>query len=169
MKRSIFLLLGYTAGSFGLLSAIYAFLKVTHLNIFFWAGFVFAPTMRVSYHEQYPYQYLLLGAIVYGCIATVWARYKGSSQRDRTRIISILGVMLLTLLISSVPCGMLWVFHDMRAGFFPGASQFQRNLLSGAKNGLLFGWLIFASSIPFNLLSLFGVYRLTDYLEKKVR
>ncbi|MBE9060065.1 hypothetical protein [cf. Phormidesmis sp. LEGE 11477] len=170
MKRIVFLFLGYAIAGFSLMSAVYAFLKATKLTIYGEHGLVFGALFRMYlYHERHPYQYLLLVAIVYGCLATMWAHYAGKAQRGWKRAGSIIGVMVLTIICSSVPGGMLWVFHDTQAGFFPGMNRFLNNLWWGAGAGLSVGWLIFMLSIPYNVLCLLSGYYLTDYIEKTMR
>lgn len=170
-KRKAVLFVGYTIAGFGLLSGIHAVLKATKLTIYGEQGMVFGALFRMHlYHEQHPYQYLLVVAVVYGVLATLWALYVGGkTQRGWRRKGSIVGVMALTVLCSSVPGGMLWVLHDMQAGFFPGVGRLWNNLWWGAGMGLSAGWLIFAFSIPYNVLCLLSGYWLTDYIERKVR
>ncbi|MEM8506025.1 MAG: hypothetical protein AAF716_23110 [Cyanobacteria bacterium P01_D01_bin.1] len=170
MKRRIALFFGYAIASFSFTSLTYAILKATKLTIYGEHGLVFGALFRMYlYHEQHPYQYLLLVALVYSGLATVWANHVGRTQRGWQRRVSIVGVMVLTVVCSSVPGGMLWVVHDMQAGYFPGVAYFWKNLQWGAGTGLSVGWLIFVLSIPYNVLCLLGGYWLTDHIEKMAR
>jgi hypothetical protein len=64
-----------------------------------------------------------------------------------------------TVLLASPLGGMLWYWHDMRAGFFP-PDWLSTLLLQGSRDGLLLGWLIVSLSIPYNLLGLLTCYGL---------
>lgn len=170
MKRVTLLFSVYSAAGFILLSVVYLLLKAIKLAIYGESGLVFGSLFRMfMYHEQHPYQYLLLIAIIYGCIAAPWSYYVGRSLKRWKRAVSIVGVMLLTVLVSSAPGGMLWVLHDAQAGFFPRMSQFWRALWWGAIAGFQLGWLIFLLSTPYNAICLCCGYWLTDYVEKRLR
>lgn len=169
-KRAIFLFATYAVACFSFLSAIYLFLKAIALAVYGEPKAVFGSLFRMyRYHEQHPYQYILLIALIYGCLATAWAYYKGRVQKGWERAASIVSVMLLTVLLSSAPGGMLWVLHDVQAGFFPGMRLFWRALRWGAIAGLQLGWLIFLLSIPYNIICLACGYWLTNYIEKRSR
>lgn len=109
------------------------------------------------YHWEHPYQYILVVSIIYGILATIWSYYFYGLKTWK-RFLSIIGLLVLTIIISSVPCGVLWVIHDAQAGYFPETSYFIKNLLWGAKTGLYVGWLVVVLSIPYNLIMLiFGI------------
>lgn len=166
----VWLFFGYAIAGFSFTTVTHAVLKATSLTIYGKNGPVFGALFRMHlYHEQHAYQYLLLVALVYGAMASLWACYLGKTQKGWTRRASILGVMALTIICSSIPGGMLWVIHGVQAGYFPGVEQFLKNLWWGASTGLSVGWLIFMLSIPYNLLCLIGGYWLTDYIEKAIR
>lgn len=170
MKRFSYLFTQYVTTSFLLLSILYLFLKTTKLTVYSQQGYVFGSLFRMFlYHEQHSSQYLFLVSLVYACIAAAWSYRIGTTQKGLTRAVSILCVMLLTLVVSSIPGGMLWVVHDVQAGFFPGVSQFLKALWWGATTGLVLGWMIFLLSIPFNIVCLFAGYWLTNYIEKRTR
>ncbi|MGC1216681.1 MAG: hypothetical protein WA883_04360 [Phormidesmis sp.] len=167
MKRISFLFCIYTAGCFSIASLIYAVLKAT---LYGEQGRVFAALyLMYEYHNQYPYQYILVIAVVYGIIATLWAHFLGRTQTGRTRGLYILGVLALTILCSSILGGMLWSLHDMQAGYFPEGSLFWNALSWGASNGLGIGWFIFILSFPYNILCALAGYWLTGYVERKTR
>ena len=167
MKRIAFLFCIYTVGCFSLASFVYAVLKAT---LYGEQGHVFGALYRMfDYHNQYPYQYILVVAVVYGIIATLWACFWGSTQTGRTRGLCILSVLGLTVLCSSVPGGMLWSFHDMQAGYFPEGSQFWYTLSWGASHGFGLGWLVFLLSFPYNILCTFAGYWMTGYVERRTR
>ena len=105
------------------------------------------------YHDEHPLQYIAVVSIVFGVIGTFWLRVFGHSIRWK-RWISIIAAIVLTVVIASVPGGILWKIHDMQAGYFPPGVRFWDDLLWGAKEGLLIGWLVIVASIPYNLLGL---------------
>lgn len=114
------------------------------------------------YHESYPFQYIAIVALTYAFIATgyalLWPRFSGWRQGG-----AIVAMILLTLLVASVPGGVLWKIHDMQAGFFTQGSRFWVDLLWGASAGLQAGWLVIALSVPYNVIGLivgYGVTRL---------
>jgi hypothetical protein len=120
------------------------------------------------YHIQHPYQYITVVAFSYGVIATLWAHSWGT-QTGWKRGVCIIGVIGITIIMSSIPGGMLWAFHDMQAGFFPEGQQFWTHLMWGATTGLRLGWLIIAYSIPYNMIGIVLGYWLTGYVEQKTR
>jgi hypothetical protein len=103
------------------------------------------------YHWVHPYQYILVVSIVYGILATIWYYYFYELKTWK-KYLSIVGLLVITVAISSIPCGVLWVIHDAQAGFFPETSYFVKNLFWGAKTGLYLGWFIVALSIPYNII-----------------
>jgi hypothetical protein len=124
-------------------------------------GRVFGAAYRMSlYHEMHSYQYIALIAITYGLIVTPcalrWPTLKGLRQ-----ILCILTIMIATILVASVPGGILWKIHDMQAGYFPAGAKFWNDLLWGASEGLQIGWLIIGLSIPYNIVGLILGYIIT--------
>ena len=103
------------------------------------------------YHEAHPFQYIGIVAIVFGIIGSVWVRYFGATEEWK-RWLSILLCIMLTILVSSVPGGILWKIHDMQAGYFTEGARFWSDLWWGAKEGLLVGWLVILIPIPYNLI-----------------
>ena len=105
------------------------------------------------YHEQHPYQYIGIVAIVFGLLGMMWFHYCGHSV-GRRRWITILITIILVVLLSSIPGGILWKIHDMQAGYFTEGSIFWNDLCWGAVTGLSVGWLVILTSIPYNLIGL---------------
>ena len=109
------------------------------------------------YHESHPFQYIAVVAFTYAFIATgcalLWPRLFGWRQGS--------AIILLTVLVASVPGGILWKIHDMQAGFFTKGSRFWRDLLWGASAGLQVGWLVIALSVPYNIIGLIAGYGIT--------
>lgn len=119
------------------------------------------------YHWQHPFQYIALVSIIYGFVASIWSVTLGHLVKWK-RVLSILGVMLTSIILSFIPGGMLWKIHDMQAGFFPEGDAFCGDLLWGAITGLEIGWFIILISIPYNILGVIGGYVVTDQVQKKM-
>ncbi len=121
-----------------------------------------------EYHYQHPYQYILVVAVAYGLAASVWARFLGHLTGWK-RIVSIVGVILVSLLLASVPGGLLWGIHDVQAGFVPPLAVLRRNLMWAATTGLTFGWVIIGLSIPYNILGCVAGFAVTHFGERILR
>ena len=128
---------------------------------------VFGGLFRMfMYHEEHPLQYITVVSVVFGIIGTFWLRVFGHTT-GRRRWISIIGAIGLTIVVASIPGGILWKIHDMQAGYFPRGARFLEGLLWGAKEGLMEGWLVIVASIPYNLLG-FGIGALVLHLLPKI-
>jgi hypothetical protein len=154
-----FRLFAYFAASAFLLGAI-AYLA---LHAIMPHGRVFGTWSRMfAYHEAHPFQYIAIIALTYASIATPcavrWARLAG-----RRRIALIAGIIVATIIIASVPGGVLWKIHDMQAGFFTTGARFWGDLLWGASTGLQTGWLIIALSVPYNIIGVIIGYAVTNH------
>jgi len=124
-------------------------------------GFVFGGLYRMfMYHESHPSQYVGIMALTYGTIATSWIlrwpELVGWRQSG-----AIAAIILASILVASVPGGVLWKIHDMQAGFFTQGGRFWRDLLWGAATGLEIGWMVMALSLPYNILGLIAGYGIT--------
>jgi len=113
------------------------------------------------YHHAHPYQYISIVAVVYSIIAAIWAYYFHDTKKWK-RHLGIGIVLLLTMVISNIACGVLWKIHDMQAGWFTQGGRFYSDLIWWAKTGLCLGWLIVALSIPYNIIMLVVGVILTD-------
>ena len=161
MMNAGILFLCFLGASFTLASVGYALLS--HLQTHVFAGLF----RMFMYHEEHPYQYIGLTAIVYAIIATTWATTLGSRTKGYLRCIGILAIFPTTILIASFPGGMLWSWHDMQAGFVP--AYWMDKLFSQGMLGVETGWLVIALSFPYNLLGLIIGCVVTDQLEKHFR
>ena len=153
----------YSGACFGLSSLVYLLLRSVMPG-----GYVFGLWFRMPpYHYLHPFQYIGVVAICYGILAAFLAERFGPLPFWK-RVVSILGLIFATLLVSSIPGGILWTIHDMQAGFVPSGHRFWDDLFRGAANGLRFGWLILALSIPYNLVGMvLGVWA-TDGIRKRL-
>lgn len=117
-------------------------------------GHAFGGLFRMfMYHEEHPLQYVAVVSVAFGIIGTFWLRIFGHSVGWK-RWISIIAAIGLTIAVASVPGGILWKIHDMQAGYFPQGARFWGDLLWGAKEGLMVGWLVIITSSPYNLVGL---------------
>ncbi|UOQ53404.1 hypothetical protein [Hymenobacter cellulosivorans] len=147
-------ILFFTLTSWVLAVAGYYVLRVLLPN-----GHVFgAWYLMLLYHEAHPLAYITLCCACFGPLAALtlnsWARRGGWG---RAGIVALLA--LATVAVASPLGGMLWYWHDMRAGYFP-PDWLPTLLLHGCRDGLALGWLIVALSIPYNVLGLLVCYGL---------
>lgn len=117
-----------------------------------------APYGMFLYPDAHPLAYIALCCGVFGPLA---ARATESFRRrghwGRVGVVAL--VALATVGLSSPLGGMLWEWHDMRAGYFP--DDWARVLfLNGARDGLTVGWFIVLLSVPYNVLGLLVCYGL---------
>jgi hypothetical protein len=114
---------------------------------------VFVPFAHITpYHDLYPIPYLLMSALVFAAVSALWLvfivpRFTGF------RFLQIILLPWIALLLTSPIWGMLWVFHDMQAGFFPAFPPMIDYLLFGARQGLYFALNAIVFSLPLNLLA----------------
>lgn len=111
------------------------------------------------YHYQHPVQYIFIPCFFYGFIATFYTT-KFYLQTTKKQVLTTSLIIILTVILSSPFGGMLWVYHDMQAGYFP-VNWFKKILTDGVSTGLSIGWLIILLSIPYNVLGFIVCYFLT--------
>ena len=121
---------------------------------------VFGEWFRMyGYHHNHPLGYILIPCFVYGIIATGFSpRYP--KQTGFQQISTTVILAGLVILCSAPFGGMLWVYHDMKAGQFP-ANWHSMVLWKGTTLGMAYGWLVVALSFPYNVLGLFVCQQLT--------
>ncbi|WP_420453924.1 hypothetical protein [Rubrivirga sp.] len=124
-------------------------------------GPVFGSLYRMhTYHVQHPFAFLALASVVFGVVGAGWVRAFGRSVGVR-RWASAVGAIALTVVVASVPGGVLWVAYDMAAGFVPDGPAFWSQIGWGAATGLQVGWLVALTSVPFNVLGVaYGLFAL---------
>lgn len=126
-------------------------------------GYVYGRLSRMFlYHESHPFQYIAVVALTYGVIATACA-FRWSRLAGWRRSAAIISIIVATVVIASVPGGVLWKIHDMQAGYFPPGARFWSDLLWGASTGLQVGWLVIALSFPYNIIGLILGYVVTHF------
>ncbi|MBM3845872.1 MAG: hypothetical protein FJ405_06260 [Verrucomicrobia bacterium] len=158
MPRALKLFALFTVGAFLLGSVGYLALHAVMPR-----GHVFGGLYRMFlYHESHPFQYIAVVALTYGVIATACA-LRWSCLAGWRRSAAIIGIIVATVLVASVPGGVLWKIHDMQAGYFTKGAQFWSDLLWGASTGLQAGWLVIALSLPYNIIGLILGYVVTHF------
>lgn len=126
-------------------------------------GYVFgAPYRMFCYHMTHPFQYIGVVALVYSFIATPVVFRFGKIEGGRRRA-AITGIIIASVLVASVPGGVLWVIHDMQAGYFPEGGAFWRRLMWGAQAGPTAGLLVILYSLPYNLIGIVCGYLITRH------
>lgn len=115
---------------------------------------VFGLPRMYLYHAMYPVQYLFLASFAFAAVAAVWARWRGEVA---LRWWDAVGVLVLSLCVAGCLCGMLYVYHDMKAGYVP--DDWGIRLLEGALAGPLVGGFILLISVPYNIIEAFILYR----------
>ena len=122
--------------------------------------YVFGALYRMFvYHSSHPVQYIAIPCFFYGIIATLFAD-KFQNRKTRGRIFLIVLIIILIILISSPFGGMLWHYHDMKAGYFP-ENWISKMINRGSIEGLQLGWFIIVLSIPYNIFGSIICYFLT--------
>ncbi len=85
---------------------------------------------------------------------------KFQNKKTRGRIYLTFLIIVLTILISSPFGGMLWHYHDMKAGYFP-ENWISKMISKGFIEGLQLGWFIILLSFPYNIFGSIICYFLT--------
>lgn len=120
------------------------------------------------YHENHPLPYIAVVALTYAAVATAaeirWRHFTGRKRR-----ILIVTIIIVSIIIASIPGGMLWVVHDMMAGFIPSFERSVNYLFWGALTGLQVGWIIVGASLPYSLFGALAGYIITYQGFKKRR
>ncbi len=158
MPRALKLFAFFAASAFLLGAAGYMALHTDRPH-----GHVFGALPRMFlYDEDHPFQYLSVVAITYALIATAcvlrWPCLVGWR-----RTLAIFAIMVATVLVASIPGGILWKIHDMQAGFFTTGARFWSDLFWGASTGLQVGWLVVLLSLPYNIIGLVAGYAVTSF------
>jgi hypothetical protein len=157
MSRPLKLFSFFAASSFLLGSAGYMGLHAVMPH-----GVVFGRLYRMFlYHEAHPFQYIAVVSFTYAIIATLSGPRCSRLTAWRRRV-AILSIVAASILIASIPGGVLWKVHDMQAGYFTTGARFWSDLQWGASMGLRVGWLIAALSLPYSIVGLLVGYVITD-------
>jgi hypothetical protein len=109
------------------------------------------------YPELFPAQYAAAMALPYSILATAWA----TKQPPRTvlgNVVRRTALIGLAFVLGGGLCGILWVVHDMQAGYVPPVDRAIRNIVEGAVNGVGFGVRIALRSYPLNIMGIMAAY-----------
>jgi hypothetical protein len=129
----------------------------------FFGNRVFGALFRMfAYHWQHPFQYIAIACVTFAIVAALFSPQIARLAGWR-RGLATLAVMVGSLVIASVPGGILWSIHDMQAGYFPEGDRFWHALGDGASMGLHVGWLVIALSIPYNIAGLIVGFLIMTY------
>ncbi len=124
-------------------------------------GSVFGALYRMFlYHWAHPLQYIGLISLCYSVVATVVILPSSNPVGKWPRLVFPL-IALLSIALASPAGGVLWVIHDMQAGYFPEGSRFWEAIRWGAVEGMTTGWLVILLSLPYNILGIVVGYQLT--------
>lgn len=116
--------------------------------------FAFGGAYRMFlYHLARPWPYVLLVSSVYAALGSWWLRRGPSPSRWRRRLASMV-IMIGTIVISAGPGGMIWVYHDMCAGFFPPPERMVAAFWWGFFTGLETAPFIVLSAVPLNVIAI---------------
>ena len=153
MKPMLKIFLFYQVSSFLVGAAIYS-IAAYALEL----RWVFGSLYRMfEYHVEHPFQYVFVVSVCFASVATGYASKVSASVGGKRRI-RILTILASSIVMASVPGGVLWKIHDMQAGYFPQGMKFWSDLAEGAVMGLELGWLIVLLSFPYNLCCAFLAY-----------
>lgn len=113
---------------------------------------VFGSLFRMfTYHSQFPDEYIMIVCAVFALVATFMLHYY-SRQSTSGRIAITAGAIFITILLSSPLGGMLWHYHDILAGWWPGDYAWKKLFIKGPVEGLMAGWLVILLSFPYSYL-----------------
>ena len=125
-------------------------------------GYLFRMFM---YPDQHPLQYVTVVAGPFAFLTALWTMTVSTLIRSH-RWLQIIGVILLSLIVSSVLGGLLWTFHDMQAGYFPAYDSMIDHFQQGAWWGLTLGPIIVGLSVPMNILAFILAYCIASFTER---
>ena len=104
------------------------------------------------YLDLQPVPYLLTIAFIFAVVSALWLMFI-RPHFTRFRFLQIISLPWIALMLAGPVWGMLWVYHDMQAGFFPTFPQMIDYLLFGVRQGLYLPLIVVLSSLPFSLLA----------------
>lgn len=111
------------------------------------------------YHDQHPVPYLLSISLIFALIGALWLTVIAPKFSKYHRLQMAL-LPILTVLLTGPIWGMLWVYDDMRAGFFPPFPVMMGYIGWGAKQGLFLGLNGAIASFPLNVVAYVVAYLL---------
>lgn len=138
------------------LSSGFAVVMYYAISAFSPEGVVFGSAYRmINYHHHHPIPYIITPCLIYAFLAAAFTKsFSEGSLGQRIGFTTI--IVLITMAISSPLGGMIWYYHHTN-----GAEGFNYILTNGSKDGLMFGWKIILTSIPYNVLGVLFCHWLT--------
>jgi hypothetical protein len=130
-----------------------------HTPIAYW----FRMTM---YPDGHPFQYAFIVAVTFALLTTIWTVWL-SARLHRMRWLQIAAIIALTVEISGVLGGVLYMFHDMQAGYFPDRDIMMDRFIWGAGTGAVLGPIIVAFSVPLNALCFAIAYVTASFTQRR--
>ena len=119
--------------------------------------YVFGTFIKMpAYHWEYPIAYIAIPCFFYGIFATIFTK-KFIKLAIWGQVLITFAIAILTIVASSPFGGMLWHYHNMKAGYFP-ANWADIIFKDGFIHGIMLGWLIILLSIPYNVIGLIISY-----------
>ena len=158
----------YLIFAFPIMLAAYAACATIAYFIFGDFGLVFFALFRMPmYHSMYPVQYLAVSSLAYAVVAAWWSFQRDGRDVGKRRILWIWGVLVLSFALAATGWGMLCMYHDMVAGYFP--VNWPLRILCGGMLGAIGGLLVFLQSVPSNVLMTVVMFLMTSRLDALVR
>lgn len=147
---------------FWISSFVIAILGFILLSFIMPRGNVFSAWFRMQdYHNQSPALYVMICCFFYGILASIFTnRFYRAEVAGRMLIIFL--IVLGVIGLSCAPGGMIWILHDMQAGYFPDNWKYLV-LKHGTTMGFNLGWIIIILSFPYNVFGIFVSYFLTQF------
>lgn len=122
---------------------------------------VFTYPRGIPYYDQHPAPFLISLSFIFALISSVWMvlivpRIK--SSRFQWVLMGI--IPFVTVIIAGLVWGIIAIYYDMKAGFFPPFPSMLNYIWWGAQQGLLIGPVSAWVSFPINLISYVIAYLL---------
>ncbi len=105
-----------------------------------------------DYLGQSPVLYLASIAGVFALVSTTWITLV-FPKFQRFRLLQIMTLPFVVLFVSGPVWGIIYIYHDMQAGYFPVFSQMVEYLWFGVTQGLFIAPIAAISSFPLNVIS----------------
>lgn len=107
----------------------------------------------VKYHWSHPFHQIGLVSLCYALVATLVILSPVDPVRRWPKS-STLFIVILSLIIASPAGGVLWVLHDMQAGYVSEGQRFWEHIGWGISYAVSISWLVILISVPYNLFGL---------------
>ena len=118
-----------------------------------------------GYPEEHPFEYIAVLAAPFALLTALWTITR--MRFPRMRAVQIIGIMIVSALISCLLGGLLWELNDMQAGFFPTYDLMIDHFMRGASLGLMLGPVMILFSIPMNIIACGFAYAIADFTQRK--